>query len=109
MKHLLITFLLLFFTSYQHAQIVENRNSMVEGFISGCKKHKDIKIIFERLGKEKGEAIIDSYCKCRANFIANNLTFKQVEQIYIGREKMNDVLFQKMEYECTRQLDALMQ
>ena len=107
MKRLIITALLLSLASCLHAQITENRSIMVEGFSSGCKKHKDIQIIYEKFGNKKGEIIIDSYCKCRANFIVNNLTFKKVEQIYSGKEKMDNFLFQKMEYECTRQLDAL--
>jgi hypothetical protein len=47
MKRLIITALLLSLASCLHAQITENRSIMVEGFISGCKKHKDIQIIYE--------------------------------------------------------------
>lgn len=108
MKYLLATILFLSFSTYQHAQIIESRNSIIEGFISGCKKHKDTQIIIEKFGKNKGEIIIDSYCKCRANFMVNNLNFRQLELIYIGKEKMNSALFQKMEHVCTKQLDELL-
>jgi hypothetical protein len=107
MKNLIVSIVFLSLSNYSYAQITENRNSMIEGFISGCKKHKDIQLIYQHFGKEKGELIINSYCKCRAHFFVNNLTFKQAENIYYGKEKMKDALFQKMEFECTSQLDGL--
>jgi hypothetical protein len=107
MKNLIVSIIFLSLSAYSYAQITENRNSVIEGFISGCKKHKDIQLIYQQFGKEKGAIIVNSYCKCRANFFVNNHSFKQAERIYYGKEKMNDALFQKMEYECTSQLDGL--
>ncbi len=108
MKLLITTIAFLTLTPKPYAQNIEYKNSMIEGFIFGCKKHKDANTVLEQFGKDKGEKILDSYCKCRAGFIVNNLTFRQVEQIYYGKQKMPEVLFQKMEYECTKQLDSLM-
>lgn len=107
MNYLIITVALFLLSSDLHAQVTEHRKSMVEEFVSGCKKHKDAHVILEQFGRDKGEKIMDSYCKCRVNFVVNNLTFKQVEQIYYGKEKMPEDLFLKMEYECTTQLDSL--
>ncbi len=107
MNYLIITVALFSLSSYLHGQVTEHRKSVIEGFVSRCKKHKDAHIIVEQFGRDKGEKIMDSYCKCRVNFVVNNLTFKQVEQIYHGKEKMPEDLFQKMEYECTTQLDSL--
>ena len=90
------------------AQITDNRNFFIEGFINGCKKHKDAKVIYENYGKLKGEIILDGYCKCRANYIATNLTFKQAENIFNGKEKINEQLFAKMENECTKSIEHLL-
>ncbi len=84
------------------------KNHFTEGFINGCKKHKDAKIIIEQMGKIKGEVILEKYCKCRSDYIFNNLTFKQIEQIYYGYEKMNEQQFQKMEYECSKAIESLL-
>ena len=105
MNYLYIVIFSITFSTISKAQVIENKNFVIEGFIDGCKKHKDSGLVLERFGKIKGSAIIDSYCKCRANFITSNLTFRQLEQIYYGKEKIDNILFQRMEYECTRQLD----
>ena len=107
MNYLYIIILSIALNAPSKAQVIEHKNSVIEGFIQGCKRHKDVGLILEQFGKIKGEAIVDSYCKCRANFITSNLTFRQLEQIYYGKEKIDNILFQKMEYECTRQLDFL--
>jgi hypothetical protein len=90
------------------AQITQHRASVVEGFITGCKNHKDAKVIFDNYGKIKGDVILERYCKCRANFIAENLTFNQVENIFKGKERMNEQLFIRMENECTKTIEHLL-
>ncbi len=107
MKYLTLIITLFSLSFDLNAQVTEHRKSMIEGFISGCKKHNDTKIILEHFGRKNGEKLIDSYCTCRANFVVDNLTFKQLEQIYLGKEKMSETLFKRMEYECTRQFDSL--
>ncbi len=90
------------------AQITENKKSFIEGAIDGCRRNKDSKIIYESYGKIKGEIILDGYCKCRANYIAKNLTLKQAENIFNDKEKMNEQLFMKMENECTKSIEHLL-
>lgn len=105
---MITTIALLTISPNPYAQNIEYKNSMIEGFVFGCKKRKDLKTALEQFGRIQGEKIIDSYCKCMANFFVNNTTLKQAEQIYFGKEKMPEALFQKMEHECTKQLDSLM-
>jgi hypothetical protein len=47
MKYLTLTIALFSLSFHLNAQVTEQRKSMIEGFISGCKKHNDTKIILE--------------------------------------------------------------
>ena len=60
-------------------------------------------------GEQKTEIALDVYCKCRAEFMSTNLTFKQLENIYYKKEQMDLNLFSKMETKCVKEIAHLLQ
>ena len=76
------------------------QNPFREGFISGCLKNKDANKIIEIYGEPKGSSILKSYCGCRADFIIQNLSIQDAENIYYGKQNMDAVLFETMEQRC---------
>jgi len=106
-----VFFILLFpitaFSSF--AQSSANSKFLIEGFVKGCKEHKDAALIRSQFGALKGELALDGYCKCRAEFISTNLTFKQLENIYYKKEQMDINLFSKMETKCVKEIAHLLQ
>ena len=100
-------FPIIVFSSF--AQSSTNSKFFIEGFIKGCKEHKDAALIRSQFGSQKTEIALDVYCKCRAEFMSTNLTFKQLENIYYKKEQMDLNLFSKMETKCVKEIAHLLQ
>lgn len=85
---------------YLKGQKESYKKNLIESGIKSCiSKQKNYKGT-----EELGEKIINDYCTCSINFIANNLKYEEIVLIVEGKYKISDDIIKKSTEYCEKNL-----